>query len=293
MHLLDVETLQLSIFSGSSIPPYAILSHTWDRDETSFQEICSDHATLEGKGGFEKIKAACKVAHSDGFKYIWIDTCCIDKASSAELSEAINSMFRWYQDADVCYVFLSDVHTTSDPKSQDSQFRSSRWFTRGWTLQELLAPRNLTFYTSSWEELGTKYDLHYLISQITTIPSTVLVNWKGAIAYSIAQKMSWAASRFTTREEGRAYCLMGIFNINMPMLYGEGRSAFRRLQEEIMKRNHDQSLFAWKLSRDQQRALFCNNIFKYIGLLAPDPCAFAESGQFNKLPSKCGHSKTT
>ncbi|KAH6673383.1 ankyrin 2,3/unc44 [Halenospora varia] len=290
MRLLDVETLQLSEFFDSSVPPYVILSHTWDKDETSFQEIRSDHSTLKGKAGFEKIKGACKIAQSDGFKYIWIDTCCIDKTSSAELSEAINSMFRWYKDAYVCYVFLSDVHTASGPKDHDSQFRLSRWFMRGWTLQELLAPRSLIFYTSFWEELGTKCDLQGLIEEITKIPSGVVEGWRPMTTYnySIAQKMSWAASRSTTREEDRAYSLMGIFNVNMPMLYGEGRSAFRRLQEEIMKRGDDQSLFAWKLSQDQQREFGWAEPYHLTGLLAPDPCAFAESGSVISLATPDG-----
>jgi hypothetical protein len=166
--------------------------------------------------------------------------CCIDKTSTAELSEAINSMFRWYRESKICYAYLSDV-------SDASRFTESRWFTRGWTLQELVAPYNICFYDVKWYLIGTKLSLQAAISERTRIAEKVLAT--GEFDYiSIAQRFSWAADRETTRTEDLAYCLLGMFNVNMPLLYGEGEKAFRRIQEEIMKISDDQSLFAWGLS---------------------------------------------
>ncbi|KAH6714351.1 hypothetical protein BKA61DRAFT_632289 [Leptodontidium sp. MPI-SDFR-AT-0119] len=163
----------------------------------------------------EKIEGVCGIAVSDGFEYIWIDTCCIDKTSSAELSEAINSMFRWYY-------FEKD-------------FRDSR------CLQELIALSRVVFYNNTWEDLGTKFSFKSLISEITGIPGQALLenivqNNELTYRLSIAQRMSWASRRRTTREEDRAYSLLGIFGINMPMLYGEGKAAFHGLQEEIYEK---------------------------------------------------------
>lgn len=184
------------------------------------------------------MKHFCDEAKRNGLKYGWVDTCCIDKKSSAELSEAINSMFRWYADADVCYAYLCDVD------SKES-FANSQWFTRGWTLQEYLAPRRLIFYDRSWTAFGSRGVLTGKIQKITGIP--IYATEPGRLKeYCVAERMSWASKRRTTRQEDMAYCLLGIFDINMPLLYGEGDRAFQRLQEEIMKVNADMSLFAWE-----------------------------------------------
>ncbi|KAH7364549.1 hypothetical protein BKA65DRAFT_371585, partial [Rhexocercosporidium sp. MPI-PUGE-AT-0058] len=172
-------------------------------------------------------------ALSDGWEWVWIDSCCIDKTSSAELSEAINSMFRWYREAQVCYAYLSDVPGGSDWETRqqsNSAFRKSQWFTRGWTLQELLAPEMVVFFDADWEDIGTKNSMQALLSSITGID-----NFKDYALACIAKKMSWASNRETTREEDKAYCLMGLFAVNMPPLYGEGMAAFYRLQIEILK----------------------------------------------------------
>jgi hypothetical protein len=264
MRLLNSQTSELEEFV-SSIPPYAILSHTWGEDEVSLQELQSGSA--ESKAGYEKIEGCCKLASADGFQYAWIDTCCIDKTSSSELSEAINSMFRWYRNAEVCYVILSDVSGNTDG-SQTRQFDRSRWFTRGWTLQELIAPSNVIFLNNDWEEIGTKISLQASITKITGIPKDVLLSDK-LEGCSIAQRMSWASKRRTTRVEDIAYCLMGIFGVNMAMLYGEGDKAFFRLQEEIMKISDDHTIFAWKTD---YWGAFSG------GLLADSPAAFRESG---------------
>jgi len=257
MRLLNTHTLALSEFADDNVPRYAILSHTWADDEVTLREMQDGHTT--DKKGYYKIYACCSVARDRGFEHIWIDTCCIDKTSSAELSEAINSMFRWYQDAAVCLAFLADVPTRVP-------FRESRWFTRGWTLQELIAPPTLVFFGDVWQELGTRDSLRQVISDRTRIPLVLLSGHGSVDTFSVAQKMSWAAGRQTTRVEDRSYSLLGIFGINMPLIYGERETAFIRLQEEIMKISDDHSLFAWRLPDHRG------------GLLAASPDCFLDSG---------------
>ncbi|KAK1834072.1 heterokaryon incompatibility protein-domain-containing protein [Podospora conica] len=246
MWLIHTTNLQLSSFQGKH-PPYAILSHRWgdDDDEVSFQQWRGDHAKIAHKPGYVKINKACEQARTDGLEYLWVDTCCIDKSSSAELSEAINSMFRFYSKAKVCYAYLQDVHGTSTRANNSTTFRRSNWFTRGWTLQELMAPKDVVFFTSTWETIGDKENLVDEISTITGIPAHSL--WHpGSIRFErIATRMSWVANRVTTRIEDIAYCMLGILDINMPLLYGEGRRAFQRLQEELVKASEDMSIFAW------------------------------------------------
>jgi hypothetical protein len=251
MRLLNVKTMKLEDFFEETIPDYAILSHTWGKDEITFREF---DPVLGPRRTSKKIDGCCTQTVNDGFDYVWIDTCCIDKSSSAELSEAINSMFAWYQRAEICYVYLSDVQ--SDQK-HSSDFQTSRWFGRGWTLQELLAPRNLVFYNSSWCQLGCvakqgshRQDFvdHGLLSEIalvTKIPTSVISGSRSLNTVPIAARMSWASARQTTRIEDMAYSLLGIFDIAMPMLYGEGTKAFIRLQEEIIKNEDDLSILAW------------------------------------------------
>lgn len=165
----------------------------------------------------------------------------IDKTSSTELSEAINSMFKWYQRSAVCYAYLVDVHSKND-------FTKSRWWNRGWTLQELIAPCSVVFFSSEWDCIGDKSILVSDISKRSRISVDVLLNPNEVSKSSGAQRMAWAANRKTTRSEDIAYCLLGIFDINMPLLYGEGRQAFKRLQEEIIRTKQDQSLLAWEYS---------------------------------------------
>jgi len=245
MRLLDTGSLTLHSFIGRRIPEYGILSHTWRDDEVTFEDInhlSSPHAA-KSKAGFEKVRRTCALAARDGFKYVWIDTCCIDKSSTSELSEAINSMWKWYQRSRICYAFLDDVQTTDD-------LAAARWFTRGWTLQELLAPTRVIFLNKHWDVIGTRMRLAHEITKITGIDTNALESGWSLLTYirraSIAVRMSWASSRQTTREEDLAYCLLGLFDVNMPLLYGEGIKAFERLQEEIMRHSTDQSILAWK-----------------------------------------------
>jgi len=263
---------------SNEVPPYAILSHTWGNEEVSYQDIQGSDAKL--KTGFDKIKRCCEIATSDGLKYAWIDTCCIDKTSSSELSEAINSMYRWYQEAMVCYAYLADVVGEEGSQILENSFVDSRWFTRGWTLQELLAPSSLIFFDSNWQEIGTKSSLRELVSVATNIHIDALrCNQSGLERFSVAQRMSWASMRKTTRVEDTAYCLMGIFNVNMPMLYGEGRNSFIRLQEEIMKSSDDPTIFAWRphVPADPFSGWKYRGVM-YAGLLASSPEVFQQSG---------------
>ncbi|KAF9455700.1 heterokaryon incompatibility protein-domain-containing protein [Collybia nuda] len=243
MRLLNTGTYILSEFQ-SNIPSYAILSHVWRNEEITFQDI-NDHGKAMLKKGWEKIVGACNTAKRDKFEYIWIDTCCINKESSAELSEAINSMYAWYRNAQICYAYLWDVPSDGNYESLHSPFSLSAWFTRGWTLQELIAPPRVNFYGSDWTDIGTKATLQRTISAITGIDTRIIVGKSELENVPIAVKMSWAAKRNTTREEDVAYSLMGLFDINMPLLYGEGKKAFIRLQHEIIKKSNDHSIFAW------------------------------------------------
>jgi hypothetical protein len=255
MWLLSTDRAELHYFSSpealAKSDGYAILSHVWEPPEQSFQSIQTLAASLQGSDASPrdqsctKIRECCMLAEKHGHKWVWIDTCCIDKTSSADLSEAINSMFRYYALADVCYAYLKDVPSSDDSFTLPPFFQYSKWHTRGWTLQELIAPRFLLFVSQAWEPLGTKADLAFELSAITHIPERVLRQEQDFREISIAQRMSWAAKRETTREEDRAYSLFGIFGVNLPTLYGEGGQAFQRLQEEIIRRYADTSLFAW------------------------------------------------
>ncbi|EJF59833.1 HET-domain-containing protein, partial [Dichomitus squalens LYAD-421 SS1] len=230
---------------------YAILSHRWNDVEQSHQGLRGIQRSYDARGRLYfsrlpvSIREACRVAREAGYRYLWIDSCCIDKTSSSELTESINSMFLWYSLAKMCYAYLADVPSNKDPRKDKSAFCSSQWHKRGWTLQELIAPSGVKFLADDWTEIGTKFTLFDLIEEITGIPRQALLHVKSLDEFSVAQRLSWAARRQTTREEDRAYSLLGIFNINMPTLYGEGSRAFRRLQEEIVRHVPDLSLFAW------------------------------------------------
>jgi hypothetical protein len=244
MRLINVRTLALEEFFGDQIPPYAILSHTWgpNHEEVQFKDIESGCANR--KPGYRKIEYLCKQAAKDILYWAWCDTCCIDKSSSAELSESINSMYQWYQGAEICYAYLSDVLTTDADPEYKRDIQQSRWFTRGWTLQELLAPETVYFYNRDWNFLGDKDSFQDEIWDITGVNFGAM-NYPWSLpSYSIATRMSWASRRTTTRIEDQAYCMLGILGVHMPLLYGEGHNAFRRLQEELIKISDDETIFA-------------------------------------------------
>ncbi|KAK0653028.1 heterokaryon incompatibility protein-domain-containing protein, partial [Cercophora newfieldiana] len=242
MRLINTQTLQLEQFLTKR-PPYAILSHTWGAEEVTFQDFMNP-SVRKRKAGYKKIELTCSQARKDGYKYAWVDTCCIDKTNHTELDEAINSMFKWYQASGICYVYLADVSDNDNVKAKNSKFPRSRWFTRGWTLQELIASPKVIFYGASWGKLGEKNTLGPQLSEATNIRPSILQGGRLSDV-SVAERFSWAAHRQTTREEDIAYCLMGFFDVHMPIMYGEGSKAFVRLQEQIWENSDDHTLFAW------------------------------------------------
>jgi len=238
---------------------YAILSHRWIGQEVEYDEIVElakmdeeKRNEIRQRDGYRKILDSCKQAKKDGYEWLWADTCCIDRRSSAELSEAINSMYRWYENAQVCYAYLHDVHDSSFPvrpewrRGEGGLYHGwPEWFSRGWTLQEMIAPSNVQFFNAKWQAIGDKRTLARKLEEITGVPKHILRNGLSGNRPCVAQIMSWAANRVTTRDEDRAYSLMGLLDVNMPTLYGEGKKAFHRLQLEIIHKSNDQSIFAW------------------------------------------------
>ena len=271
MGLIHTSRLEFREFFDERIPKYAILSHRWEDIEISYQEF--ENSEEKDGPGFAKIAAFCALAKRRNLDWAWIDTCCIDKRSSAELSEAVNSMWRWYHNSEECYVYLSDVEWAG-PESVGALKRSV-WFTRGWTLQELLATGRLQFFDHHWTYIGEKQNLWKEISARTGISREHLLNPLLVHEASVAQRMSWASDRETSRAEDITYSLMGIFDVNMPLIYGEGgEKAFYRLQSEIIKQSDDESIFAW------------DNLGSYYpcGPLAPSPQFFQNSGDIEVDP---------
>ncbi|KAK5700218.1 hypothetical protein LTR17_023127 [Elasticomyces elasticus] len=279
LRLINVETGHLESvkwrdYDASSAPRYAILSHTWgpDNTEVSLSEWQNSSDNVMARAGYRKIVGACELAKKEGLGFVWVDTCCIDKSDKEELSRAINSMFNWYANATVCYALLSDV--SGQPNSRDTrgQMGASRWFTRGWTLQEMLAPSRVDFYTRDWVFLGTRADRVRDLTEITGIDKAVLEGSKELSDYSAAQKFSWASKRFTSELEDVAYSLLGIVGIRMTLDYGEGGLAFRRLQVELLN-NGDLSVLAWGLvesSKSTQLLATSPSDFSGSGILFPD-----------------------
>jgi ankyrin repeat protein len=272
MRLLQLDAkgeCSLVEYVGSNIPRYAILSHTWgpDGDEVTFQDLIN--GTGEDKRGYRKIRFCADRAARDGLQFSWIDTCCIDKSSSAELQEAINSMFRWYQNAERCYVYLSDVSRDSSNRNDlgssrwKKAFRNSRWFTRGWTLQELIAPASVEFFSREKAYLGDKTSMKQTIQEITGIAIDALLG-KPLAEFEVNERLEWVDKRETKREEDKAYCLLGMFDIQMPLLYGEGHErALRRLQKEIKDSLGDNVL---PLSGEQKQSLLDSLTFEQINM---------------------------
>jgi tetratricopeptide (TPR) repeat protein len=240
MRLLHVDELGefiLTDFRGKTIPPYAILSHRWGSSEVLFNDVM-DRTYREKDDGYRKLEFCAKQAAQDNLQYFWVDTCCIDKWNLSELSNSINSMFQWYMNANRCYVFLPDisVSTATDPVQRsdwEASFRASTWFTRGWTLQELIAPVSVEFFSCEGRLIGDKASLDQLIHEITNIPLAALHNCP-MDQFTTLERERWAEGRTTTEEEDIVYCLLGVLGVAMPTNYGEGQeSARRRLQIEI------------------------------------------------------------
>jgi hypothetical protein len=273
---------------GDKIPRYAILSHTWLEEEVTFEDLKNlgnaKGPDAESKLGYVKLRFCAQQAKRDGLDYFWVDTCCIDKTNSAELQEAINSMFRWYQNAERCYVYLPDVETSAldidgeQGRVWESAFRKSRWFTRGWTLQELLAPRCVEFFSREGVRLGDKTSLMHAIHETTRVPINALQG-RQLSEFSVIERFSWTANRQTTREEDGAYCLLGIFGIYMSLIYGEGKNnAIKRLQKELRESSEDvgHAVVNDTKSQEEWRSKMCS------WLTAPDP-----STNFYKAQKQC------
>ena len=292
MRLINTTTLLFEEFiGGRSTPRYAILSHTWEEEEVTFADVASN-PLFRNKKGWGKIAGICWIASRQGYQYAWVDTCCIDKSSSAELTEAINSMFKWYEAAGVCYVFLSDLADSTELDTTTT-LAPCRWFTRGWTLQELIAPRDVVFFNQAWNQIGTKTDLIDQLRRITGIGHDVLTHSLPLRDVAVAEKMSWAAYRETTRIEDMAYCLLGIFDVNMPLLYGEGNKAFRRLQDEIIRSTPDLSILAWtahpREMTEQEYSGHYSGDELVCGVIAESPRWFARCGSIRRLPQRNHH----
>lgn len=264
---------------------YAILSHRWGK-EVNYSEMVElttmpkeKRNEVRRREGYQKILKSCEQAVKDALEWLWVDTCCIDKRSSSELSEAVNSMFRWYQNSKKCYVYLHDLTEPTLPKKADRKTYGNsngwpEWFSRGWTLQELIAPEDVQFFNKGWARLGTKRSLEDTLWRITRIPPDVLLDSAALRNICVAQIMSWAADRKTSRVEDRAYSLLGLFGVSMPMLYGEGKRAFQRIQLEIMRASNDHSIFAWGLEGSFRRPG---------SVLADDPSYFWGCGNIHTI----------
>jgi hypothetical protein len=238
----------ISVNDDDHPPPYAILSHTWDHGhEVTYNELVAGAG--KDKRGYNKIRFCVDRAVQDGIEHAWVDTCCIDKSDVREVQTAINSMFGWYERAKKCYVYLTDIEVPKEVAdiqafriSWAQAFRASTWFTRGWTLQELLAPAVVEFFSKDGRQLGNRMSLEQNIHEITKIPISAL-RGQPLAQFSVEERMSWAAGRFTTLKEDKVYCLLGIFKVFLPLIYGEGEAyAESRLRSEIQRRQADPSV---------------------------------------------------
>jgi len=284
MRLINTRTLRLEEFFASKVPEYCILSHTWETEEVSLQQWLqwesgdpTTKATLEKLKGFAKIRKFCEMALAAGHQYGWVDTNCIDKTSSADLGESINSMFAWYSGAKMCYAYFSDL----DP---GAELDNCRWLTRGWTLQELLAPAEVIFFDCNWDEAGSKKTRGAELSKATGISEEYLSDSEAFRHASVARRMSWASRRSTTRIEDEAYSLLGLFDVNMPLLYGEGHRAFQRLQEHILATSVDMTIFAWDWASESDVA----SVYRQsLSPLAPTTRCFERCGDIwmTEIPS--------
>ena len=261
-------------------PPYVIISHSWGDQEVIYDDMPQFKEKLMYPNAWKKADSAAKLTgackkvlkhYKEDVKHVWLDTVCINKKDPAEVSTAINSMYQWYKNAEVCFAYLNDYSCKGMAK-----FTGSKWFTRGWTLQELVAPKHVIFFDKDWEPIGNKISLQSVLTSRTKINANFLLQYDSISRASISQRMSWFSGRETTVPEDTAYCLLGLFGVNMPLLYGEGKErAFRRLQEEIMKYSDDHSLFAWKHPTAQKKGSGC---------FADSPDCFKETGAYMHKP---------
>ena len=297
MRLINSKTLELRSFLPHEIPDYVILSHRWGPEEVTYRNISQNPISDESSParqlrGFSKVKGTCQLASDNGYSWVWIDSCCIDKESSADVDKAINSMWAYYAKSNICYVYMADI-----PDAQAGwtiSFQNSNWFTRGWTLQELIAPIYVEFYAADWSPIGTKLERYKEIAEITAVDMDVLSQSESIDGYTTAERLSWAAHRQVTQEEDEAYSLLGLFQIHMPMLYGEGRSrAFARLQEAIYLSTCDDSIFLFRYSihvDDQPLIADCSS--RFCQRANCDPCQ-RQTGGAQCFPSQIPYRSVT
>ncbi|KAK6435197.1 hypothetical protein LTR95_008617 [Oleoguttula sp. CCFEE 5521] len=276
MRLLDTGTYEVGDPQYSITERYAILSHRWHAKEISYQQLESAEKIARSitLPHFAKIQSACAKAASLGYQWLWIDTCCINKQDNAELTESLNSMYKWYN---VDHITAKGPTPFAVAATDESKVPESEWFTRGWTLQELLACKTARFYDVNWDEIGTKATLALDLQRITRIEAGYLHHRKSLHLASIATKLSWACDRVTTRPEDKVYSLVGLFDVYLPIQYGEGlKKAFRRLQLELLT-TPDESIFAWTLPGLSWEPSLGYDSDEY-GLLAPSIECFGKSG---------------
>ncbi|GIZ38872.1 hypothetical protein CKM354_000227100 [Cercospora kikuchii] len=311
----DGDELVLETAYGES-NKYAILSHRWlpeDEQEVRYADIVNRKDDLRSKPGWNKLEWCRQQASADGLLYFWADTACIDKSSSQELTESINSMYKWYKEAEVCYVYLQDMpdpeiefddhglatgeadiadaimtdesqpsatvfnpdHTPSIWDTWDHEaFKKCTWFTRAWTLQEMIAPRQVRFYSQSWRFICNLEDIVPEIVELTGVHEAIWKEGRHLSTFSVAQKMSWASTRTSTKVEDRAYSLLGLMGVNIPILYGEGTNSFQRLQDEILRTGSEDSIFAFNVAGET----YDIGSFKTTSLLARSPEDFQGCG---------------
>ncbi|CAK3992734.1 Hypothetical predicted protein [Lecanosticta acicola] len=278
MRLLNVDTFTFTDFFGVQPPPYAIASHRWlAGKEAMWEDVQQQKDT--GKAGYRKVEGFVSYIKTQipFVKWLWIDTCCIKQNSDRELSEAINSMFRWYRDAEVCLAYLEDVTTTDDVAT----FKGSVWFKRGWTLQELLAPGLVVFLSKDWDVIGHKGHSGYgrsripvqtgpllesRIAMITNIPEDVLRDYEASRELDTDKKMNWMTGRETTRGEDLSYCLLGILDVNMNIRYGDGKEkTWARLLQKVSKKGN----LTAGTAQDQYRVPFSRRGIPFTDFFVP------------------------
>lgn len=294
MRLVNTSALVQQEFFDLRLPAYAVLPRTWDDGEVNLQQYVRDLSAKDDRQasiwayyrslprdstlltpGWRKMIDSCRIASSHGLEWIWCDMCCIDNTSSSELSESINSMFHWLQKAEACYAFISDF----DSASGHSNLDSCRWFTRGWTYQELLAPPKVEFYDRQLRCSGDRLELAARISHTTGIPVGYLTGEPQITEACIAQRKFWASRRETTREGDVAYSLLGIFNVQLPLLYGEGTKAFAKLQKQIRVETRDETIFAWTVF---DRRSYIRDPLNF-SMLAESPRNFGQAGDIIRV----------
>lgn len=239
LRLIGARDLLPIRFSADKAPPYAFISHCWlhPDEEPTLRDLVDNVAYR--KAGFTKLQRAADVALRRGLEYFWIDTCCVDGRIIHEVRQAIKTVALWLTKADICFVYLSDVKAVEQRSSLNSNhesLRKSKWFTRSWTLVELLVPQRVEFFSDNWTALGDKSTLEKVITEVTLIPARALQGTIPLKNFPVELIRSWTDHRESHRPEDEAYCLLSLLEIDMTIHYDEGKDlAWGRLNNEIEK----------------------------------------------------------